>query len=340
MENQPITNTVVNTVTNTIQNQITRNDEVSKISSKTQSINNQWTKKTFRKSNIVIIFRFCMLILFWFALIIWVMNNLINLKIVWLWITLEILFIFKILEAYLTTLTIWDDSLIYKRWVLLRRKHKTFYSEINDVESKEFIWMWNITIKLLNDDTLKYKHIQKYKEVESLINQMIKQNKVHNQITIPIWLHKNNRARKIAGIICIFISILLPTILLRNLNPSNLSGTYSNDNGGYTINFNNNHTLTLIQKDEYSESFYKWTYEYNNKEYVLYVEWSLFANNTIFHAKRLQDKSLLINGWLMDNEHFRKKNANLKKYKIDTFKGKIRNYRFYFTNYNRWKKVF
>ena len=41
MENQPITNTVVNTVTNTIQNQITRNDEVSKISSKTQSINNQ-----------------------------------------------------------------------------------------------------------------------------------------------------------------------------------------------------------------------------------------------------------------------------------------------------------
>ena len=81
--------------------------------------------RTFRKSNVVIVFWVIMFIFFWLVLLVWVTDNsfwadegsIIAMRLL---IILEIVFMFKIFWAYLTIITIWRDSLIYRKWVLFR----------------------------------------------------------------------------------------------------------------------------------------------------------------------------------------------------------------------------
>lgn len=114
------------------------------------------------------------------------------------------------------------------------------------------------------------------------------------------------------------------------VDKSKLSWTYATDNSKYIIDFNKDWTLRWRQVDEYTtlvpwetkqgnyfpefrqqtqqqESFYEWTYEYNNWEYILYVKWWYFAADTVFHATSQSDWSLRIVGWTVHNELFRKK---------------------------------
>lgn len=114
------------------------------------------------------------------------------------------------------------------------------------------------------------------------------------------------------------------------VDKSKLSWTYATDNSKYIIDFNKDWTLRWRQVDEYTtlipwetkqgnyfpelrqqtqqkESFYEWTYEYNNWEYILYVKWWYFAADTVFHANSQSDWSLRIVGWTVHNELFRKK---------------------------------
>ena len=115
------------------------------------------------------------------------------------------------------------------------------------------------------------------------------------------------------------------------VDKSKLSWTYATDNSKYTIDFNGDNTLRWRQIDEFTtlvpwettqggilfpefkqqtqqnESFYEWTYEYNNWEYILYVKWWYFAADTVFHATPQSDWSLRIVGWTVHNELFRKK---------------------------------
>lgn len=114
------------------------------------------------------------------------------------------------------------------------------------------------------------------------------------------------------------------------VDKSKLSWTYATDNSKYIIDFNKDWTLRWRQVDEYKtlvpwetkqgdyfpefrqqtqqqESFYEWTYEYNNWEYILYVKWWYFAADTVFHATSQSDWSLRIVGWTVHNELFRKK---------------------------------
>ena len=112
-----------------------------------------------------------------------------------------------------------------------------------------------------------------------------------------------------------------------NISPSpkitnKLSWTYKTNNWEYIIDFYNDWTLrwrevyevptmtfadgTTLPENKYHESFYEWTYEYSNWEYILFVKWWDFAVNTVFHARPQQDGSLLINGWTVYNQYFRK----------------------------------
>ena len=135
-----------------------------------------------------------------------------------------------------------------------------------------------------------------------------------------------------------FIWLLLVSvfsfILTWCLNSKNLSGTYTSDSWKYIIDFNQDKTLRWRQYDEIEltnrvewetkpgsyfpelkqekevktyESFFDWTYEYNDWEYILYVKWWYLAADTVFHAKPQQDSSLLIKWWKVNNEYFRKK---------------------------------
>ena len=114
------------------------------------------------------------------------------------------------------------------------------------------------------------------------------------------------------------------------VDKSKLSWTYATDNSKYIIDFNKDWTLRWRQVDEYTtlvpwetkqgnyfpelrqqtqqkESFYEWTYEYNNWEYILYVKWWYLATDTVFHATPQSNWSLRIVGWTVHNELFRKK---------------------------------
>ena len=147
--------------------------------------------RTFRKSNVVIVFWVIMFIFFWLVLLVWVTDNsfwadegsIIAMRLL---IILEIVFMFKIFWAYLTIITIWRDSLIYRKWVLFRHKTEIPYLQISSVESSSFLWMWNIEVTLLNNNVFKYKHVQNYEEAESLINENIKQSRLKVQVTQPI----------------------------------------------------------------------------------------------------------------------------------------------------------
>ena len=150
-----------------------------------------WKEKTFRKSNAVIVLRVIMFIFFWLVLLVWITDDSFG-KDDWsiatmrFFIILEIIFIFKILWAYLTTITIWEDSLAYRKWVIFIHKTETPYLQISSVESSSFLWMWNIEITLLNNNRFKYKYVQNYEEAESLINERVKQSRLKIQVTQPI----------------------------------------------------------------------------------------------------------------------------------------------------------
>ena len=148
-------------------------------------------EKTFRNSNVVIVFWVVMFIFFWLVLLAWLNDDSFgtdewSIFAMWFLIILEIIFVFKILWAYLTTITIWQDSLIYRKWVLFRHKTETPYLQISSVESSSFLWMWNIEVTLLNNNTFKYKHVQNYEEAESLINERVKQSRLKVQVAQPI----------------------------------------------------------------------------------------------------------------------------------------------------------
>lgn len=118
------------------------------------------------------------------------------------------------------------------------------------------------------------------------------------------------------------------------VDKSKLSWTYATDNSKYIIDFNDDNTLRWRQYNEIEltnrvewdikpgsyfpelkqekevkkyESFFDWTYEYNNWEYILYVKWWYLAADTVFHATPQSDWSLRIVGWTVHNELFRKK---------------------------------
>ena len=118
------------------------------------------------------------------------------------------------------------------------------------------------------------------------------------------------------------------------IDKTKLSWTYATDDSKYTIDFNGDNTLRwrqyneieLINRVEWDikpgsyfpefkqerevkgyESFFDWTYEYNNWEYILYVKWWYLAADTVFHATPQSDWSLRIVGWTVHNELFRKK---------------------------------
>lgn len=146
---------------------------------------------TFRKSNVVIIFWVIMFIFFWLVLLAWLTDDSFgtdewSIFAMWFLIILEIIFVFKILWAYLTTITIWQDSLIYRKWVLFRHKAETPYLQISSVESSSFLWMWDIEVTLLNNNRFKYKYVQNYEEAESLINERVKQSRLKVQVAQPI----------------------------------------------------------------------------------------------------------------------------------------------------------
>lgn len=101
-----------------------------------------------------------------------------------------------------------------------------------------------------------------------------------------------------------------------------LEWTYSSNNWKYTIEFNNNWTLrwreiteipsweriqasdgSISLKTQQYESFYEWTYEYLNWEYLLYVKWEL-GMNVVFHVKPQKNGYLLVNGWMVNNVYF------------------------------------
>ena len=149
-------------------------------------------EKSFRKSNVVIVFWIIMFIFFWLVLLAWLTDKSFgedewSIIAMWFLIILEIIFIFKVFWAYLTTITIWKDSLIYRKWVLFRHKIETPYLQISSVESSSFLWMWNIEVTLLNNNLFRYKYVQKYEEAELLINERVKQSRLKVQVAQPIW---------------------------------------------------------------------------------------------------------------------------------------------------------
>ena len=155
--------------------------------------NQQWMvyeDKTYRKSDAVIAFWIFVFILFGWALLGWIFfdesNDDAHILTIWFFIILEIIFIFKIIWAYRTTITVWENSLIYRKWVLFRHKSEISYFQISSVSSSSFLWMWNIEITLLNNELFKYEHVQDYEEVESLINERVKQSRLKVQLTQPI----------------------------------------------------------------------------------------------------------------------------------------------------------
>lgn len=147
--------------------------------------------KKFRKSNAVIVFWILIFLLFGWALIVWLTDQSTysddaGIATIWVFVILELIFMFKIIWAYLTTITIWEDSLIYRKWVLFRHKTETPYLQISSVESNSFLWMWSIEITLLNNNSFKYKHVQNYEEAESLINERVKQSRLKVQVAQPM----------------------------------------------------------------------------------------------------------------------------------------------------------
>ena len=153
-----------------------------------QNVSNQQPgNKTFRKSDVVVTFWVIMLIIFWLVLLAWLVDQSnysddAGILTMWFFIILEIIFLFKIFWAYMTTITVWENSLIYRKWVLFRHKSEISYIQISSVESSSFLWMWNIEITLLNNDFYKFKHVQNYEEAESLINERVKENRLKVQV--------------------------------------------------------------------------------------------------------------------------------------------------------------
>lgn len=147
-------------------------------------------EKIFRKSNAVVIFWVIMFIFFGLTLLAGFISNVYTdeggIATMRFFIILEVIFMFKILWAYLTTITVWQYSLIYRKWVLFRHKVETPYLQISSVESSSFLWMWHIEITLLNNNVFKYKYVQNYEEVESLINEHVKQSRLKVQVAQPI----------------------------------------------------------------------------------------------------------------------------------------------------------
>jgi hypothetical protein len=132
-----------------------------------------------------------MFIFFGLALLVWLTDKATysddaGIATIWFFVILELIFMFKIFWAYLTTITIWKDSLIYKKWVLFRHKTEVPYLQISSVETSSFLWMWNIEVTLLNNNVFKYKYVKNYEEAESLINENIKQSRLKVQVTQPI----------------------------------------------------------------------------------------------------------------------------------------------------------
>ena len=148
----------------------------------------QLESKTFRKSNFVVIFWIIIFLFFGAVLITWLadpktFNTDWGTAAIWFLSILEVIFAFKILWAYLTTLTVWEDSIVYKKWVLFRRKTEIAYIQISKVESSSFLWVWSIEITQLNNSFSKFKHVKQYDEAESLINEHVKQNKIVVQVS-------------------------------------------------------------------------------------------------------------------------------------------------------------
>ena len=151
------------------------------------SNNSPCVTKKYRKSNMVIVFWVIIFVFFWLILLTWLTDKSTysddaGIATIWFLIILEIIFLFKIFWAYLTTLTVWAESLTYKKWVLFRRKSEISYIQISSVESSSFLWMWSIEIILLNNDYFKFKHVQNFEEAETLINERIKENRLKVQI--------------------------------------------------------------------------------------------------------------------------------------------------------------
>jgi len=151
------------------------------------SNNSPYVTKKYRKSNMVIVFWVIIFVFFWLILLTWLTDKSTysgdaGIATIWFLIILEIIFLFKIFWAYLTTLTVWAESLTYKKWVLFRRKSEISYIQISSVESSSFLWMWSIEIILLNNDYFKFKHVQNFEEAETLINERIKESRLKVQI--------------------------------------------------------------------------------------------------------------------------------------------------------------
>lgn len=102
-------------------------------------------------------------------------------------------------------------------------------------------------------------------------------------------------SKKISSMICV---IMVLCILFTGCG-SGLSGTYTSENGKYSVEFTSGSECTWYQDG----SFFNGTYEKTDDGYRLEIEGSGFYSNTIFDAEK-DGSDLIITGGTVDGQRF------------------------------------
>lgn len=100
------------------------------------------------------------------------------------------------------------------------------------------------------------------------------------------------------------VMILLMVVLMMCLSgcgKSKLSGSYSSDDGIYSISFSSNSECTWYQDGK----FFNGTYEKTDNGYQLEIEGEGFYSNTVFTVE-IDEDDLLITGGVIEKLRFKK----------------------------------
>ena len=85
-------------------------------------------------------------------------------------IVIELVIIITLAELYVSSLTVWEESIVFESWILFKERKEIPYKNINSVKTFSIFWLWGIEIYTGNDIVNRYKYLDKYSEVEKLIN--------------------------------------------------------------------------------------------------------------------------------------------------------------------------
>ena len=87
---------------------------------------------------------------------------------------IELVVLVCLIEAYVSSITLSDKSVIIENWILFKQKIDIPYNKINSVKTYSIFWLWGIEIYTGNDIVTKYSYLDKYTEVAEILNSKIK----------------------------------------------------------------------------------------------------------------------------------------------------------------------